>query len=234
MRHIYIFLSLACATPALAAERTLSLTDFDRIHVEGGFIVDVRTGAATTGRIIGTRAAIDAASVEVQGRQLTIRRNRATWGSPSGQVPPAATIRLTLPALSNIWVSGPAKVSVDRMKGLRVAASLDGPGSLAIAAVAADRMDVGAVGAGTLTIAGTVATLNALVRGEGTFDGARLVVSDLKLTSESAGVVTLAVKRAANVTMSGNGAVTILGSPACTVKNVGSGTVSCGSDQPKR
>jgi hypothetical protein len=95
-------------------------------------------------------------------------------------------------------------------------------------------MDVGAVGSGILTLAGTVATLNATVRGAGTFDGAKLAVSDLKLTSESAGAMTLSVKRAANVNMSGNGTVTILGSPACTVKNVGSGTVSCGSDQPQR
>ncbi len=234
MLKYYPFLCLAAASPAMAAERTLSLTDFDRIHVEGGFIVEVRTGTATTGRIIGTQAAIDVASVEVQGRQLTIRRDRSRWGSDAGREPPAAAIRITLPTLSNIWVSGPAKVSVDRLKGLRVAASLEGPGSLAIAAVVADRMDVGAVGSGTLTIAGTVATLNATLRGAGTLDGARLSVSDLKLTSESAGAVTLAVKRAANVTMTGAGAVTILGSPACTVKNIGSGTVSCGSDQPQR
>ncbi len=227
-------LSLACAAPAVAAERTLSLTDFDRIHVEGGFIVEVRTGVATTGRILGTQAAIDVASVEVQGRQLTIRRDRSTWGSDAGHEPPAATVRITLPALSNIWVSGPAKVSVDRLKGLRVAASLEGPGSLAIGAVAADRMDIGAVGSGTLVLAGTVSTLNATLRGAGTLDGAKLVVADLKLTSESAGAVTLSVKRAANVTMTGSGAVTILGSPACTVKNVGSGTVSCRSDQPQR
>jgi methionyl-tRNA synthetase len=123
---------------------------------------------------------------------------------------------------------------VDRLKGLRVAVSLEGPGSLTIAAVAADRMDIGAVGSGILTLAGTVATLNATVRGAGTFDGAKLAVSDLKLTSESAGAVTLSVKRAANVNMSGTGTVTILGSPACTIKNVGSGTVSCGSDQPQR
>ncbi len=231
----YIFVvSLAVASPALAAERTLSLTDFDRIHVEGGFIVDVRTGAATTGRIIGSQAAIDVASVEVQGRQLTIRRDRSVWGRDADHEPPAATIRLTLPALSNIWVSGPAKVSVDRLKGLRVAASLEGPGALSVGGVAADRMDVGVVGAGTLSLAGAAATLTATVRGAGTFDGAKLVVTDLKLTSESAGQVTLAVKRAANITMTGTGAVTIVGSPACTVKNVGSGTVRCGSDQPQR
>jgi hypothetical protein len=58
-----------------------------------------------------------------------------------------------------------------------------------------------------------------------------LIASDAKLVSESAGNVSLSVKRAATVTASGAGNVTILGKPACTVKNSGSGNVSCGSDQ---
>lgn len=232
--RIYPVLLLALATPSLAAERSLSVTDFDRLRVEGGFIVEVRTGTATSARISGTQAAIEAASVEVQGRQLNIRRNRSGWGGYPGQVPPAATIRITVPLLANVWVSGPAKVSVDRMKGLRVAASLEGPGSLSIANVAADRIDLATLGSGTLVIAGTVGTLTATVRGAGTFDAGKLAVSDLKLTSESAGLVTVSVKRAANVTMTGTGTVTVLGTPACTVKNIGSGTVTCGSDQPQR
>jgi len=225
---------LLCAAPAFAAERNLTLTDFDRIRVEGGLVVEVRTGTATSGRIIGSQAAIDAASVEVQGRQLNIRRSRSGWGGYPGQVPPAATVRVTVPALSNIWVSGPAKVSVDRLKGLRVGASLEGPGALSIASIAADRMDIGALGAGTLTLSGTVGNLTATLRGAGTLAAGKLAVADLKLTSESAGDATIAVQRAANVTMTGTGSVTVLGTPACTVKNTGSGTVACGSDQPQR
>jgi Putative auto-transporter adhesin, head GIN domain len=227
-------LFFAVAAPTLAAERSLTLTDFDRIHVEGGLVVEVRTGLATSGRIIGTQVAIEAASVEVQGRQLNIRRSRSGWGGYPGQVPPAATVRVTVPALSNIWVSGPAKVSVDRLKGLRVSASLEGPGALSIASIAADRMDIGALGAGTLTLGGTVGNLTASLRGAGTFNAGKLAVSDLKLTSESAGDATIVVKRAANVTMTGTGSVTVLGTPACTVKNTGSGTVTCGSDQTQR
>jgi hypothetical protein len=233
MKFVPVLL-IAVATPTFAAERSLTLTDFDRIHVEGGIVVEVRTGPATSGRIIGTQAAIDAASVEVQGRQLNIRRSRSGWGGYPGQVPPAATVRITVPVLSNIWVSGPAKVSVDRLKGLRVAASLEGPGALSIASIAADRMDIGALGAGTMTLGGTVGNFTASLRGAGTLDADKLVVSDLKLTSESAGDATISVKRAANVTMTGTGTVTVLGTPACTVKNPGSGTVACGSDQPQR
>jgi hypothetical protein len=208
---LVFFAALAAATPVCGAERTLSVTDFERLRVEGGFTVEVRAGSATTAKVIGTQQALDITSVEVQGRQLNIRRNRSGWGGYPGQVAHAAVIRLTVPLLSNVLVIGPAKVSVDRLRGQRVAASLEG--------------------AGTLYIAGTLA---AIARGGGTFDGTNLVAADAKLTSESAGDVTIAVKRAVTVTMTGSGTVTVLGKPACTVRNTGSGTVNCGSDQSKR
>ncbi len=226
--------ALTAATPAFAAERTLSVTDFERLRVDGGFIVDVRAGAATTAKIIGTQEELDITSVDVKGRQLNIRRNRSGWGGYPGQEAPAAMIRLTVPLLSNILVIGPAKVSVDRLRGQRVAASLEGSGTLSIASITADRVDLSTLGSGTLKIAGVVGTLTAMARGGGTFDGTELIAADAKLTSESAGDVTIAVKRAITVTMTGSGTVTVLGKPACTVRNTGSGTVSCGSDQSKR
>ncbi len=232
--RLSLLAALALAVPTFAAERTVSTTDFDRLRVDGGFIVEVRSGAAASARIIGSQAAIEATSVSVQGRQLNIRRNRSTWGGYPGQTPPAATVRVTVPGLSAVWVSGPAKVSVDRMKGLRLAASLEGPGSLAIGNIAADRLDVGVVGAGNVALAGTVGNMTAILRGAGTLDAAKLMVADLKLTSETAGNVTIGVRRAATVTMTGTGSVVVLGSPACTVKNIGSGTVACGSDQTQR
>ena len=227
----FIVLSLALAAPAAAAERGLSITDFDRLRVDGSFTVIVTTGRGTSARIIGTPAAIDASSVEVQGRTLTIRRNRNAWGSSSGQESTAPTVRVTAPLLTNVWVSGPAKVSVDRMKGLRIAASLEGAGELAIAAVAADRLDVATVGSGTMTLAGTVANLTLVARGAGTIDAAKLLSADIKLTSESAGTITLAAKRSANLTMTGTGSVIVIGKPACTVRNMGAGPVTCGAKE---
>lgn len=230
---LFILAALAVASPTLSAERSVSVTDFDRLRVEGGFIVEVRSGSATAAKVVGTPAALDATSVEVQGRQLNIRRNRSSWGGYPGQVPPAATIRITVPLLAYVWVTGPAKVSVERLKGQRVAASLEGSGSLSVTMITADRVDLATLGSGKLTVGGVVGTLTAIARGAGTFDAGKLLAADAKLTSESSGDVTLSVKRAVNVTMTGTGTVTVLGKPACTVKNIGSGTVSCGSDQPK-
>ena len=215
-------------SPLVAAERTLSITDFDKLRVDGGFTVEVTTGRGTSARIIGTQAAIEATSVSVQGRQMVIRKNASAWGGYPGQTAGTATIRITVPGLTNAWVNGPAKVSVDRLKGARVAAAIEGSGELSIGAIAADNADIAQVGSGRLTVAGTVANLTMTARGAGMLDAGGLQAADAKLTSESAGQVTLSVKRAVTGTMTGSGSVTVLGKPACTIKSVGSGTVTCG------
>lgn len=215
--------------PAVAAERTLSVTDFDKLRVDGGFIVEVTTGRGTSAKVVGSQAAIEATSVIVQGRQMVIRKNASAWGGYPGQAPGMATIRVTAPALMNVWVNGPAKVTVDRLKGQRVAAAVEGSGELVIGGVTADNATIAQVGSGRLTIAGTVADLTMTARGAGVLDAAGLQAADAKLTSESAGQVTLSVKRAVTGTVTGSGNVTVLGKPACTIKAVGSGTLSCGA-----
>lgn len=221
--------AVVAAPPALAAERTLSITDFDKLRVDGGFMVEVTTGRGTSARITGPQAAIDATTVTVQGRQMIVRRNGTAWGGYPGQVPGMATVRITVPALTAISVNGPAKVSVDRLKGQRVAVALQGAGTLAIAGVAADQADVALAGSGTLTLAGTVANLTMIARGAGMLDASGLQASDAKLTSETAGQVTLTVKRAITGTMTGSGSVTVLGKPACTIKSLGAGMTICGA-----
>lgn len=216
-------------SPVVAAERTLSITDFDKLRVDGGFIVEVTTGRGTSAKIIGPQAAIEATGVSVQGRQMVIRKNASAWGGYPGQTPGMATIRITAPALMNVWVNGPAKVSVDRLKGARVAAAIEGSGELTIGSVTTDNADIAQVGSGRLTIAGTVANLTMTARGAGVLDAGALQAADAKLTSESAGQVTLSVKRAVTGTVTGSGSVTVLGRPACTIKAAGSGTLTCGA-----
>ncbi|MEP6785322.1 MAG: DUF2807 domain-containing protein [Sphingomonadales bacterium] len=217
---------LAC--PVFAAERTLSVTDFDRLRVDGNFTVEVTTGRGTSARVVGTQAAIDATSVVVQGRQMTVRKNTTAWGGYPGQAAGTSIVRITVPALTTVWVTGPAKVSVDRLKGARVSAALEGAGDLSVANVVADYTSLAVIGPGRLGISGTTADVNVTARGAGIIDAGGLKAADAKLTSETAGQVTLSVKRAITGTMTGSGSVTVLGKPACTIKNIGSGSVACG------
>ena len=228
MKPVLLCLALL-GSPLLAAERTLSVTDFDKLRVDGGFIVEVTTGRGTSAKIYGSQAAIEATNVVVQGRQIVVRKNSSAWGGYPGHVPAMATVRITAPALTNVWVNGPAKVSVDRLKGARVAAAVEGAGELTIGGVMADNSNIAQVGSGRLTVSGTVADLTITARGAGTLDASGLQASDAKLTSETAGQVTVAVKRAVTGTVAGSGSVTVLGKPACTLKTTGSATVTCGA-----
>ena len=222
-------LALSAAAPAAANERTLSVTDFDRLRVEGNFVVEVTTGRGTSARLSGSQMAIEGATVEVQGRTLTVRRNASAWGGYPGKPVGLATVTLTVPALQSASVSGAAVVRIDRMRGPRIALSLGGAGALTVAQVTSDRLDVALLGAGRVTVGGTVADLIATVRGSGDLDAAKMAVADAKLFSGTAGTVTLAARRSAAIEASGSGSVTVTGKPACTVTNSGAGTVVCGS-----
>lgn len=224
-----ILVALFAATPALSAERSLSVTDFDKLRVDGSFVVDVVRGRPTSVVVTGTPAAIDAVLASVQGTTLAIRRVRTASGSAATRPPEPARLRVTTPALLNVWISGPAKVSIDRMQGLRLGASLEGAGSLSIGTLAADRFDLAMLGSGRVKLGGSVANFGAVVRGAGDVDAAALTATDAKLASETAGTITLGVKRSATVTATGAGRVEILGKPACTVRNTGSGDVVCGA-----
>lgn len=217
------------AAPVSAAERTLSVTDFDKLRVDGAFTVEVTTGRGTSAKVIGSEAAVGATSVGVQGRQMVIRKSASSWGGYPGQAPGMATIRVTVPALNTVWVSGPVKVSIDRLKGARVTVAIEGAGELTIGGVTADSANIAQIGSGRLTIAGMVADLTMTARGAGVLDAGGLQAADAKLASESAGQVTVSVKRAVTGTVTGSGSVTVLGKPACTLKTIGSGTVICGA-----
>jgi hypothetical protein len=87
----------ALSAPALAADRNYSVTSFDRIRVDGPYRVVLTTGVAPFARASGPAAAIDSVSIEVQGRTLIVRRNRA-----GAAIPAKAEARWTSPsALTN-------------------------------------------------------------------------------------------------------------------------------------
>lgn len=86
MKRILPALALAAlAAAAPAAERRHTVTDFDRVHVEGPFEVTLATGRPSSAVVSGSPAAIERVSIEVQGRVLRIRPNRSAWGGYPGE-----------------------------------------------------------------------------------------------------------------------------------------------------
>lgn len=228
MKTAAFALALLAASPALAAERGYSVTDFDRIRVDGPYKVTLATGRSPGARAIGAPGALDAVVVEVQGRTLIVRRNGQSWGGYPGTSAGPVEVRVTGHALRSAAVNGAGSLLVDKLKGAAVDLLVAGSGSLTVAAIDADRLGVGVTGNGRATVAGKAAGAQLAVRGTGVIDAAALVVKDVKIASDGPGTVTVAATSTAGVVSHGAGEIVVTGRAACTVKATGSGTVACG------
>ncbi|HEX8224771.1 MAG TPA: head GIN domain-containing protein [Allosphingosinicella sp.] len=221
-------LAFAAAAPAGAAERNYSVTDFDRVQVDGPYQVIVTTGRASGARAEGSSEALERISIEVLGSTLRVRANRSGWGGYPGERTGPVRIALTTREIRSAAVIGSASLDVDRARGLRVDLSVNGSGRLAVAAVEADNLIVGLLGGGRMTLAGRAKQLKATVQGSADLAAAGLSTDDAQIAADTAGSVTVAVARTVKLNSTGSGDVEIIGSPSCTLEGQGTGNVVCG------
>jgi len=229
IRILFALLGLfALAAPAVAAERRYPVTDFDRIVVEGPYVVRVAIGRTTTASANGSQDALDRLSIDVSGTTLRIRRNTQWAGTPSAQ-PGVLTVTLATRNLRSVRLVGPASFEVDGVRGQRVDLTVEGSGRLRAGNIAADTLLLGLRGAGRLELTGRAGILRADIQGTGELAAAGLTADNATLMTTTMGNVALAARTSASVTANGLGEVVITGRPACTVRGQGAGQVRCGA-----
>lgn len=216
------------AVPSAAAERRYSVTDFDRVQVDGPYEVRLLTGRSSSARAVGGQNGLDRVSVEVQGRTLRIRPDRSAWGGYPGDAVGPVLIELTTRDIRFAAVTGPGSLTVDRARGLRVELSVLGSGTLGVAALEADTLIVGLLGSGRIALAGRARQLKATIQGSGDLDAPGLRAEDAQLTADTAGSIRLEAGRSAKVNAVGAGSVEISGTPSCTVSGPRAALVRCG------
>ena len=213
------------ATPAAAAERSFSVTSFDRIRVDGPFRVRLTTGVSPFATATGSAAAIDSVSLDVQGRTLIVRGNPSSWGGYPGKAGGPVEIAVGTHELSHAWLNGSGTLAITQVKGLSFDLALQGSGSVAIAKASVDQLKIGLSGSGSASISGSAPRLTAIVRGTSSLDAAGLSVKDAVVGAEGPAVVKVAVSNSAKIDARGTSSVEVSGEPACTVKSEGSATV---------
>lgn len=232
MKRIIAAFALLAAAPAAAEERRYSVTDFDRIVVEGPFSVRLATGRPSSAVATGSPDAIERVSLDVQGRTLRIRPNRSAWGGYPGVAAGLVAIEVATRDLRAASVNGPGNLAIDRVRALRLDLAVEGSGRIVAADVASDNLVVGILGSGRIQVAGTTGQLRASIHGWADFDAAGLTAQRANIITDSAGRIAVGVAREATVNASGLGEVEIVGAPACTVRGISAGQVRCGnSDQ---
>jgi hypothetical protein len=221
--------TLIISGPVSAAEKRYGLTSFEAIEVLADVAVEVTTRAPVSAVATGPQDALDRISVEARDGKLVISERKFAGDEARRAPRVAVTVRINAANLRSAMLAGAGSLQIDRLKGARVAIGLRGPGRLTVGDVSSDRLSVAMVGNGTMTLGGRVKQAQMSLAGAGMVDAGTLSVDELTADSEGAGEHSLRAVKTAAITSRGIGKTIVLGKPACTVRNIGSGTVMCGT-----
>lgn len=230
LRFALLPIAMLCAAPAAAAERSIVVTSFDRLRVEGPFDVRVTTRAAPSARVEGTVRAADGVAVRVEGTTLIVTAGPKGWDEvPVIGKPGTPIIYLGTLSLRSATVVGGGQVRVDGpLRGQRIDLQVTGSGGLAIGALDADQLNATVLGSGRMTLGGRGARVRLIASGAGTVDAGALRGDDVTVRLDGAGAIQASARYTADAISTGIGAVTIYGKPACRAKAAAGGPISCG------
>lgn len=223
---VLAFAAAGAASPAAAAERNYSVTQFTKVRVDGGYSVKLKSGVSPFARATGSPSALDAVSVEVQGETLVVRRNPSAWGGYPGERPGPVEISVGTHEITGAWINGDGALAVDKVSGQSFQLSVQGSGSASIGTVAVDKLQADLAGSGSVKLAGEAANVRLGVNGPGSIDASALSAKDGQIQAAGNAVVRLTATDTAEVRSFGTASVELGGNPACTVHASGSSTVS--------
>lgn len=217
------------AVPAAAAERRQTLTNFDRVRVDGPYEVQVTTRATPLARVSGDPRALDLVEVRVEGGTLVVRPNTAGWSErPRASGVPAPLIRLQTRDLRSLSVVGGGKLGVTGpVAAPRVDLTVTGAGRLAVPGLAAGEVVATLIGTGAISLGGTAQRARLIGNGAGEIAAAGLTVGDVVVRTEGSTAVTVTARYTATANSTGVGAIEILGKPDCRVRAQAGGPIRC-------
>lgn len=222
------------AGPAAAADRTYSVSSFERIRIDGPFRVDLTLGKSPAAVAQGDTRNTDRLDLRVEGDVLVVRAAPGAWEEQANSAdatrsPAITVIRLSTPTLRGAVVVGGGQLTISGpLRGQRIDLSLTGTGSLTASAIATDQLIALVTGSGTLTLAGTAAKARLSGNGTTRIQAGNLVAGDLTVRTDGNGETVARARYTANINAAGVGAVTVYDAPTCVVNKNVQGPVSCG------
>src|SRR3546814_11724828 len=109
-------LAITATAPAQSAERRYTVTDFDRIQVDGPFVVTLATGKSPSATASGGSRALERVAIDVEGRTLRISPNRSAWGGYPGEQRGPVAIVVTGHDLRAASVNWSGRLVIDEVR----------------------------------------------------------------------------------------------------------------------
>lgn len=217
---------LIAGTAHAQTQRTEMLAGFERVRVDGPFVVTVTTGTRGKATINGARDATERVAVRVENGTLIVSASQNAWGGNDRAA--RATVAVEAPVgTRGVAVRGGGTVSVDRLRGARLDLAVAGSGTLKVAEAQADQLYATLTGAGRIEVAGVAGRARFLSIGTGSVEARGLRVDDLAISQDSLGDGVFTARRTVTVSSAGLGSVTVEGDAACTVTVQRGGPVAC-------
>lgn len=216
----------AGASPAPPGDgRDFLVPGFERIRVDGPFIVTVAPGMTARAHAEARRPTLDRIAIRVLGDTLVISAGEQGWNNASAPMTEMPRVTVAVPRLRAVQVNGGGHVTIRGMAAPRVDFGLNGAGTLAVSGIAAEDVNLLLMGGGSVTLAGESERARLRANGTGSVDAASLLVKDVTILAETSGEVAAQARYGAQVFALGAGNVRVTGRAQCSV--TGPGPVSC-------
>lgn len=185
--------------------------------------VVISEGEALSIKTEGDEDAVEALRFTLEDGKLRISREPDAGNSIG-----TAIVRVTMPAPEELDMLGSGSIEAPAM-ARDADINIGGSGSIAVARLAATRLDLAILGSGSVTASGTVEELDLKMAGSGSAKLADLKAGKANVDVVGSGSSTFASDGSVDANIVGSGDVTVTGSAKCEANKVGSGTLTCTS-----
>jgi len=192
-----------------------------RVALASPDTVIIREGDTLAIDVEGDGDAADRMRFSLSDGTLGLMRTDGNWrGSQT------AIVRVTMPMPTELTMAGSGKIEAPGLTG-EAQITVAGSGTMEVARIDADRLDVNILGSGSTKGAGRTDRLDLNVAGSGSADLSRLEVGQAEVNVMGSGDASFASDGKVEANIMGSGDVTVYGRASCTVNAVGSGTLNC-------
>jgi hypothetical protein len=208
---------------AQAAQDWSALKDFSSIEAVGPDNVAVTIGNGFAVKAEGDPNAIEKLEIKVENGRLKIGR-KSQWTGSSDR---GATVRVTMPSIAAVTLTGSGDFDLDRAEGKALDLSLTGSGDMEIGAVRLGSLKADITGSGSIEIAGTADEGKLSLTGSGDIDGEKLKLGKADASLMGSGDIDFASDGAVAINIMGPGNVTVKGKAQCRTNGIGPGEARC-------
>ena len=199
------------------------LRGFNKVSFALSGDVFISLGNTFSVELEGDRDYLREVKTELVGNELRIRRDK--WFDSGNK---RVTVRITMPALEGISVSGSGRVTVnDPLRGDELDVAISGSGRALLRDVALGEVECSISGSGSLNIDGngTIRELDLSISGSGGYQGETTGINVLDARISGSGSCNCNVKEMLRASISGSGHIIYSGKPKIDASVSGSGKV---------